>query len=311
MSIFTCINNSPEFNLSSQSYQLKTSRTSANNSCLASQITIPKVAWFSIYEFRGKPMCEPYANTWTEQQSRPTHVIKRIRQGYYACISYVDELIGKLLTKLKTNGFWDNTIVAFLGDHGYHLGEQSIFGKNTAFEVAANAPLMFSVPGVTDKGMISDNLVEFVDVFPTLVELAGFPKLPYCPQSNSRSIDVCTEGSSLLPFLRNTLPEDYEWKEYVFYQYPNRYPESNRRCIGYTIRTARYRYTEWTHYLSKQSGYSFKGETEVCDVELYDHLEDPNETINIAEDHALRDKISQLREKLHQGWSQALPSAAA
>ena len=103
---------------------------------------------------------------------------------------------------LEDLGLAESTIVAFWGDHGWQLGEHSEWCKHTNFEVAAHAPLMLRVPGVTDSGLRSGRLVEFVDIFPTLVEAADFEPLELCPEMSNTSL-LCTEGSSLLPLLEN------------------------------------------------------------------------------------------------------------
>ena len=107
-----------------------------------------------------------------------------------------------MLDVLEDLGLADSTIVAFWGDHGWQLGEHSEWCKHTNFEVAAHAPLMLRVPGLTDSGPRSSRLVEFVDIFPTLVEAAEFEPLELCPEMSNTSL-LCTEGSSLLPLLEN------------------------------------------------------------------------------------------------------------
>ena len=134
-----------------------------------------------------------------------------------------------MLDVLEDLGLAESTIVAFWGDHGWQLGEHSEWCKHTNFEVAAHAPLMLRVPGVTDSGLRSGRLVEFVDIFPTLVEAADFEPLELCPEMSNTSL-LCTEGSSLLPLLEN--PESK-------YLYPHLHPQKvmpgKVRCSGSTL----------------------------------------------------------------------------
>ena len=215
-----------------------------------------------------------------------------------------DSLIGEILTELDELGLANNTIVTFMGDHGYHLGEHGIFGKNTNFEVANNAPMIIRVPGITDGGQVTDKLVEFVDMFPTLVELTGHPSLPHCPQrTSSSSVSLCTEGSSLVPLFHDQNTD--KWKDRVFYQYP-RFVSATKDCMGYSMRTRRYRYTEWVRYDYSTGG--IPNWEDKCSVELYDHSVDPHETNNIAIDAGLQEVTKGLSSQLRQGWRAAVVS---
>ena len=137
--------------------------------------------------------------------------------------------ISRVLDVLEDLGLAESTIVAFWGDHGWQMGEHSEWCKHTNFEVAAHAPLMLRVPGVTDSGLRSGRLVEFVDIFPTLVEAADFEPLELCPEMSNTSL-LCTEGSSLLPLLEN--PESR-------YLYPHLHLQKvmpgKVRCSGSTL----------------------------------------------------------------------------
>ena len=149
----------------------------------------------------------------------PSQKIKELRRAYYAAVSYADYNIGRLLDKLSDLGLADSTVVVLWGDHGWQLGEHSEWCKHTNFEIAARAPLMVSVPGLTDDGIRSDRLVEMVDIFPTLVEAAGFPPLDLCP-ADSGDVALCREGDSLMPLIQDSVTRD--WKEAVFWQYPRK-----------------------------------------------------------------------------------------
>ena len=117
-------------------------------------------------------------------------------------------------------------------------------------QVATHAPLLLSLPGSTEPGLRTPALVEFVDIFPTLVEATGFPALELCPEMSNSSL-LCTEGSSLLPLVEGPTRED--WKQAVFWQYPRggRWTEHISKIMGYSIRTDEWRYTEWVRCLSK------------------------------------------------------------
>lgn len=200
---------------------------------------------------------------------------RRLLQAYYACATFVDAQIGRVLDELDRTGMRDNTIVILWGDHGWHLGEQGMWGKITNFENAVRAPLIISVPDQKTTGSQTDALTEFVDVYPTLAELCGLP-LP------SR-----LEGDSFVPLIKNPrIP----WKKAAFSQHLN-----GEKAMGYTMRTARYRYTEW------QS----RGKT--LAVELYDHETDPKESVNIADIPAKREIVAELARQLKAGWREARP----
>ena len=165
----------------------------------------------------------------------------------------------------------------------------------------------FRLPGMNDNGLIlvTDKLVEFVDLFPTLAELAGLPKVPRCPPGvrESQQTDLCTEGSSLVPLLKDQ--QHGQWKDRVFYQYPHFVNDDRSWCMGFSMRTEKYRFTQWVGYDYKTSGADW---TQICGVELYDHEVDPNETKNLANDVSLTKTIQKLREQLKAGWADAQSS---
>ena len=265
---------------------------------------LPDIAWFTSFEVRGRKEYKNETDHWNRTMPLPDWIIKDLRRAYYSCITYIDDLIGQLLKHLEDLGLAEDTIVSFIGDHGFHLGEHSIVGKNTAFEVANNSPMIIRVPGVTDNGLVTDKLVEFVDLFPTLADLAGLPKVPYCPEgAESNKVDLCTEGTSLVPLFRD--PSTSKWKESVFYQYPHYTGNGQHFCMGYSMRTAKYRYTEWIDY---DYDWEVKANwTNVCAAELYDHDVDPHETVNLADDDKLGEVRKDLSAKLQSGWLAALP----
>ncbi|MEM7144067.1 MAG: sulfatase [Verrucomicrobiota bacterium] len=189
--------------------------------------------------------------------------VRRLRHGYYACVSYVDALIGGLLGEMDRLGLRDDTIVVVWGDHGFHLGEQSLWTKSNNYELSTRVPLIVSAPGQQDAGAICEALVELVDVYPTLVEWCDMPM----PEG--------LEGRSLVPLLNDA---DMEWADSALSQFP-RAREGNRHkghgsVMGYSLRTDRYRYVEWRDLE--------RGGVEA--VELYDHKNDAAEMRNLVND---------------------------
>lgn len=171
---------------------------------------------------------------------------RKLVHAYLAAVSYVDSQIGKVLDELEASGLAENTIVVIWGDHGWHLGEQRIWGKHTIFEVALNSALMIRIPG--GKGKTSDHIVGSVDIYPTLLDFCGVT-----------AIDKI-DGKSLRPLLEKK--RNRNWTD-VAYSYFNN---------GVTLRTPRYRLTK----------YYRKAEPV---IELYDYSKDSYETENIAEKH--------------------------
>lgn len=172
---------------------------------------------------------------------------RKLRHGYFASVSYVDAQVGKVIAELKRLHLDKNTVIVLWGDHGWHLGDDLVWGKHTLSEWATRSPLIIKLPGST-KGTIDDHVVSSVDVYPTLMELCGV-KMPHQ-----------TDGHSLGPLLKSAA--NVRWNN-IAYSYFNH---------GITMRTDRYRLTR---YFRKQEP----------TVELYDHQADPYENINIAAEH--------------------------
>ena len=116
---------------------------------------------------------------------------KNLLHAYYACVSYVDAQIGHLITAIEKNRVRDNTIIIVWGDHGWHLGEYGIWGKATNYEIATRVPLIICTPSMPQKGSPSDSLVELIDIYPTLCDLANIPQPDHLA------------GKSLVPVLHN------------------------------------------------------------------------------------------------------------
>jgi uncharacterized sulfatase len=167
-------------------------------------------------------------------------------RAYYACVSFMDAQVGRVLATLDRLQLWDSTIVVFLGDHGYHLGERVWWNKNTLFERSCRAPLLIAAPGV--KPGVARGLVEFVDLYPTLAELCGLTP------------PVGLAGQSLLPLLRDP---DAPGKAAAFTLV------TRGSARGDSVRTERWRFTRWSDGA----------------VELYDHASDPEENRNVASAH--------------------------
>ncbi|HFE53137.1 MAG TPA: sulfatase, partial [Bacteroidetes bacterium] len=152
---------------------------------------------------------------------------RELINGYYACVSHVDRLIGRLLRRVRELGLADNTVIVLWGDHGWHLGDHLMWCKHTNFEQATRAPLIFVAPGFP-KGQKATTMAEFVDVFPTLCELTGLP----VPEN--------LDGTSLVPALRDP---SAQVKTYAVSQYHRN--ANGVKVEGYAVRTKRYRYVEW------------------------------------------------------------------
>jgi iduronate 2-sulfatase len=181
----------------------------------------------------------------------------KLRHGYYACVSYTDAQIGLLLDELEAAGLAENTIVVLWGDHGWNLGEHGLWCKHCNFNTSLNAPLIIKVPGVT-KGSENGSITEFIDIYPTLCDLAGLP----LPQH--------LEGASL--FQRLKKPGKYE-ADYAVSKFNN----------GVTLVGEEFFYTEWFN----------KNDSTVARM-LYDHSTDPGENLNIAEREGMQNEVIKL-----------------
>lgn len=173
-------------------------------------------------------------------------------------------------------------------------GEHAEWCKHTNFELATHAPLLIHIPGQTDGGITVNQLTEFVDLFPTLVEAAGLSPLDLCPEDSSK-IALCTEGSSLMPLISNP---GGEWKSRVFMQYLR-----GNWGMGYSMRTSDFRYTEWVG-VADEPPHTPDWE-DPKGVELYDHRIDPDENVNRADDPEYQEVVMELQQQLRLGWRYA------
>ncbi|PAY19743.1 iduronate-2-sulfatase [Rhodopirellula sp. SM50] len=208
--------------------------------------------------------------------------LRKATQAYYACVSFIDAQVGRLLDAVERLGLAENTIVVFWSDHGYHLGEHNgIWQKRTLFEQSARSPLILRVPGAAGNGQPCRRIVEFVDIYPTVVAAAGIeapPKLAGRDLATLLDDPLATwNGQAITQVLR---PADDRLATQV---------------MGCSIRTSRYRYTEWAEG--------------AAGVELYDHRADPLEFENLAikPDARHRAVIERLRAELRKKASGKIP----
>jgi arylsulfatase A-like enzyme len=205
---------------------------------------------------------------------------RKLKHGYYACVSYMDAQVGKLLAVLDELKLRDNTVVILWGDHGWQLGEHGTWAKHTAWEDATRSPLVISVPGQKSAGKKSDALVEFVDIFPTLADVCRLPA------------PAGVEGTSFRPLLDDP---GRGWKSAAFSVWPKNIPRQGRG-MGRAIRTDRYRLVEWRAEGKEPAAY-----------ELYDHRTDPREDENLAGRSEHRAIVEALTKQLNAGWKAARP----
>ena len=244
---------------------------------------------------------------------------RTLKHAYLASVSYVDAQIGNLVAALEQAGLRDNTIIIVWGDHGWHLGDMGVWGKATNYEIATRVPMMIWTPKMTARGKTTDALVELVDMFPTLCELAGVAKPDHL------------EGHSFVPLLSDP---NRVWKKAAFSQYPNpalrewaanplsrgmretwfgplisevegRIKKQHgdkwdreffeQHLMGYTMRTDRYRLVVWRDHRDPTAAPIY--------TELFDHQSDPSETKNIADQNP--SLVTELTKQLDSGWKSA------
>jgi iduronate 2-sulfatase len=203
-----------------------------------------------------------------EKGTLPDDLQRTLIHGYHAATSYMDAQLGRVLDALDQTGLSKNTLVVLWGDHGWHLGDHGIWCKHTNYEQAARIPVIVAAPGDGKAGAKSASLIESVDIYPTLCELAALP----APKE--------LDGTSFAATVRNPSASTKEAIVHV-------YPRGER--IGRAVRTARYRLVEW-----KKPGTS----SESADLELYDYERDPEETKNLAS--AQPEIVAKLRSILGQ-----------
>ena len=189
-------------------------------------------------------------------------------QAYHACVSFIDTQLQIVLSALKESGHWDDTVIIFTSDHGYHLGDHFLWGKVTLFDIGAKVPFIIRVPGVTKAGETSEAMVELIDIYPTIAHLVNLTPPDHL------------QGASLRPLLG--YPERLGKKKFA-YSVVSRGPE-----LGYALRNQRWRYGKWPD-----------GE------ELYNLTRDPEERHNLAEKPHVAERLKKFRQLLTDKQNQA------
>ncbi|WP_189360094.1 sulfatase [Algibacter mikhailovii] len=243
-----------------------------------------------------------------------------LKHAYLACVSYVDAQIGKMIAALEEAGVRDNTIIIIWSDHGWHLGDMGIWGKATNYEIATRVPMMIWTPDMPtgSQGKTTDALVELIDMYPTLSDLAGL------------EIPAHVEGTSYKTLIDNP---NTEWKTAAFSQFPSpalrewggfpirpamretyfgpllkevegkiKTQQGNKwdrdlfenNLMGYAMRTENYRFIVWKDRANQAKAPLF--------VELFDHTTDPKETKNIAESNP--ELVNKLMNQFNKGWQE-------
>ncbi len=192
---------------------------------------------------------------------------RELIRGYHAATSYTDAQIGKVIDALDQLGLADNTIIVLWGDHGWNLGEHTMWNKHSCFETSLRAPLVFTAPEAmgVNAGAATGSFAEFIDIYPTLCDMVGLPKPDHL------------QGTSLMPILKDPKAAV---KEQAISRFAN----------GDSIRTATHRYSVYRDEKGGQIGHM-----------LYDHMKDPGENINVADDPANASVVADLAERLKAG----------
>ncbi len=244
----------------------------------------PPAAASNLAELRGyadfATAPEPWQGALSEADSR------RLKHGYYASVSYVDALVGRLLDRLDTLGLTDNTIVVLWGDHGYKLGEMNGWAKMSNYLIDTHSPLIIRAPGLAPEGVRVEQMVELVDVYPTLSELAGL------------SVPAWLQGTSAVPLMGEPARPG---KRAVFSQFLRRgrwLGEDGVETMGYSMRTERYHYVAWMNWATRR----------ITARELYDLDADSLETVNVAAKPQFRAVLEKLEAQRRGGWRAARPA---
>lgn len=259
----------------------------------------PKHPWFDMYDEKQIPVVQGVeedradipaaglASQKKEQLTMTDDLRRQARHAYSASISFMDAQVGRVVDSLDRLGLADNTVIVFTSDHGYHMGEHGLWQKMSLFEESARVPMLIVAPGVTSAGGVAPTPVSHVDLFPTLAELCGVN-----PPSN-------LQGQSLVPILKDTTQTGRGWaltqvtRGRVGHNKGKKDDSDNTRFFGYSLRTPRWRYTEWDE--------GRRGR------ELYDHENDPQELTNLADDANHKETIEDLSAMLRDAVKTTLP----
>ena len=205
--------------------------------------------------------------------------VAEMRHGYFANVSYMDAQVGKVLKALDDQKLTDRTVIVFVSDHGYHLGEHGLWAKTSCFEFDGRVPLIIATPGTRNAGKSTPALVELLDLFPTLTDLCGL------------TTPAGLEGVSLAPVLADPARSV---KSAAFTQHPrpaysDRTASGLPEAMGTSVRTASGRYTEWRDWNTGA----------LLGAEFYDHVHDPNELMNRLDAAKVTDDLKAARRALH------------
>ncbi len=214
-----------------------------------------------------------FVNVKPEQRTMTDRQRQEATQAYFASITFLDAQIGRVLDAVDRLGLAENTVIAFTSDHGYHLGEHGLWQKRSLFEESARVPLLLSAPGMSTAGKSTDSLAELVDLYPTFADCCGLP------------IPEHTSGVTLKPLLQDATAHT---KDIALTMDTRHVQEDGERTEfkGYSIRTDRWRYTEWD---GGKRG-----------AELYDHERDTREQSNLIDDAEYSGIAREMKRLLHE-----------
>jgi arylsulfatase A-like enzyme len=262
----------------------------------------PKAPYFDMYPEAEMPLVAGVAE---DQQDLPAAALgsrkpeqakmtdqqrRQALQAYYASISFMDAQVGRVIDALEQHRLADDTIVVFTSDHGYHMGEHGLYQKMSLFEESARVPLVVVAPGVGRPGAVARAPVAHVDIFPTLAALCGVE-----PPRN-------LQGQSLVPLLEDPAATGRGWAVTQVIRGSNlgrvaaksdAGASAPKQFFGYSLRTPRWRYTEWDEGREGR--------------ELYDHDADPQELTNLAAVSAHAETVAELSRTLAGAIRQTLP----
>ena len=259
----------------------------------------PKVPYFDMYKESEMPVVQGIEEDRTdipaaglasqkkEQETMTDDLRRQSRQAYYASISFMDTQVGVVVDSLERRGLADKTVIVFTSDHGYHMGEHGLWQKMSLFEESSRVPMLIVAPGMS-KGKVAESPVSQVDLFPTLAELCGV--------TTPKNI----QGQSLVPMLKDPSHVGRGWALTQVMRggggrRSGKNPDETKGSFfGYSLRTPRWRYTEWD---GGEAG-----------RELYDHDNDPRELTNLGDKDQHKATVEELSASLKVAVASTLPS---